>query len=378
MAMSPDLPASTSIRCKGRLWTRGAQGKALGLSGLPIVILFCCGRRMSPYSPDDGDLWDLGRLSAMTSWSKRCWWRTSKRWGSASWMRGMNPDWTVGPVWVMRRAGIEGASTIPNGCISCDLMPKDDFRGASSEHEMVSCIVIVQNGGDEETCVVKQATASRWLRTSLWPTTCAMKIQTFTRLETSVGCMWACKVAPWITLQVSGKNKLVGTETSIRRSLGPTFSPTLWLKNWLFRLRQGLGRRARLLSWWWRAIKEDNVPFFNRDQEFRQVGRQTLWTTSHEIQTGTAMLGSEVMKANAGVKSRQHPEQHSFFFGDRRRQSWVAHPSQVHEQGLGMERMARTALGQEPDCRATGHPLRVKYCQDIQRAWWRQLRVWRE
>ena len=55
------------------------------------------------------------------------------------------------------------------------------------------------------------------------------------------------------------------------------------------------------------------MPFFNRDQEFRQVERQTLWTTSHEIQTGTAMLGSVVMMANAGVKCRQHPEQHSFF-----------------------------------------------------------------
>ena len=56
----------------------------------------------------------------------------------------MNPDRTVGRVWVMRRAGIEGASTIPNRYISCELMPKDDFRGASSEHEMISCIVTVQ------------------------------------------------------------------------------------------------------------------------------------------------------------------------------------------------------------------------------------------
>ena len=48
---------------------------------------------------------------------------------------GMNPDWTVGPVWVTRRAAIESASTIPNGCTSRELMAKDDFHVVSHEEK---------------------------------------------------------------------------------------------------------------------------------------------------------------------------------------------------------------------------------------------------
>ena len=93
----------------------------------------------------------------------------------------MNPYWTVGPVWVKRRAGIDGASTILNRCVRCGFMPKDDFMryltkrrehkgsqmsrarcscvhcGAPSENEMGSCIVTMQHGDDEEVCVVYQA-----------------------------------------------------------------------------------------------------------------------------------------------------------------------------------------------------------------------------
>ena len=146
--------------------------------------------------------------------------------------------------YLMRRREHKGSQMSRTRCCCA-------YCGASSEHEMVSCIVTVQNGCDEETCLVKHAE---------YPPqgNCKSVIEALimtnnvrhehpnppTRLETSVGSMWACKVAPWITLQVSGKNKLVGTEKSIRRSLGPTSSPTLWLQKCLFHLRQGLGGRA--------------------------------------------------------------------------------------------------------------------------------------
>ena len=64
------------------------------------------------------------------------------------------------------------------------------------------------------------ATARWCLRPLLWPTTSTKKISIPTR--SSMVCMGACKVAPGSTLQVSAKNKLVGTERSVRRSLGPT------------------------------------------------------------------------------------------------------------------------------------------------------------
>ena len=58
--------------------------------------------------------------------------------------------------YLMRRRDHKGAQRSRTRCCCAHC-------GASGEHEMVSCIVTVQNGGDEEMCVVKQAEYPPWV-----------------------------------------------------------------------------------------------------------------------------------------------------------------------------------------------------------------------
>ena len=186
------------------------------------------------------------------------------------------------------------------------------YGGASSEHDMGSCTVTRQHGDDEETCVMYQAehapqgTCKSVIEALLWPTTYTKKIPILFGCETSVECMAACRVAPWSTMQVSGKNKLVGRGRSARRSLGPTLSPTLWSKP---RVSMGGPKNVDDISW-------------NR-------ASTALLCSGHE----------GLCRCQETWHNCHNSGQNSFIEGGRRKLSRIAYPSEVHEQALGMERM---------------------------------------